>query len=280
MPTTTRLKSTLSSAVSHSVVELWHVACSSLPSPTSSLTDPNCTRCNRLCRVICSPALWAAKGSASCSLILKAVIAANTANASDEDPLDNRVWILPLEFLQKSIEAGELLDQEDYDLELILDQSRRDRAKELREERKANGGKALFANRKARRDHELAQNTKEALEDEEEEERQLKAAMAASGGGVPVASGTLFDGRPVGGIASGSGSDGAKAKVNVASSSAVTSTVAKPNNTADISSFFQRQSKPLIIDSDDDEDEPIMLKANKQSRTVFHSEFPSWRPLD
>lgn len=94
----------------------------------------------------------------------------------DEDDLDEyRIWLLPLEWVLDSIEAGEALDEMEYDYQKQMDEARRIRAAKLAEERRRNGGKSKYG-RGERREAEL--KAKLRREERAMKEEEQKAAMA------------------------------------------------------------------------------------------------------
>lgn len=154
-------------------------------------------------RVICSPNTMAHYNTQAFSLTLKSIMAANRENATEDDPVLNRVWILPLEWLQESIKAGKLLDEEEHDLELILKGQKKDQAKAYVQAKKE--GRAITV--KDRRRLSQMKEVKE-MEAELEQERRdtliaareaaLKASATAGAGGGPSmpGAGNVLGGAP------------------------------------------------------------------------------------
>ncbi|GAA5901634.1 hypothetical protein JCM8208_001562 [Rhodotorula glutinis] len=97
-----------------------------------------------LSHAIVSGQLWSRQGSVSADITIRAIVAANEDNRSEADENQNRVWLLPLEFVEESIEAGEKLDERKHDFERTAEVRAAQRAKEIREENKAYGGKSRF----------------------------------------------------------------------------------------------------------------------------------------
>ncbi|KPV78187.1 uncharacterized protein RHOBADRAFT_40731 [Rhodotorula graminis WP1] len=98
-----------------------------------------------LSHAIVSGQLWSRQGTVSADLTIRAIIAANEDNRSEENENQNRVWLLPLEWLETSVEEGRKLSEVEHDFERTADVRAAERAKQIREETKALGGKSRFA---------------------------------------------------------------------------------------------------------------------------------------
>ncbi|GAA6053442.1 hypothetical protein JCM3770_005168 [Rhodotorula araucariae] len=117
---------------------------------------------NYLTHVILSHQLWSRQGTVGADGLVRRVMAANAENRTEKDPNYNRVWLLPLEWLDDSIAKGRRLPELQYDFERTADQTRMAREQDIRRERAANKGKSKFG-RGERRRHETEQRVKQEL---------------------------------------------------------------------------------------------------------------------
>ncbi|GAA5837363.1 hypothetical protein JCM9279_005663 [Rhodotorula babjevae] len=88
--------------------------------------------------------IWARQGTVGADLTVRAILTANEENRSEEDEDQNRVWLLPLEWLETSIEKGRKLRERKWDFERTDGERKADRARELALEKMQNGGQSRF----------------------------------------------------------------------------------------------------------------------------------------
>ncbi|KAL8286191.1 hypothetical protein RQP46_004679 [Phenoliferia psychrophenolica] len=96
-----------------------------------------------------------------------------------------RIWMLPLEWLIDSIEAGEMQPEEDYDVEFNAELQREERRQQLAAERKRNGGVSKFG-KGGRKMAEAAKRHAAAIKEyEREEAARQRNGLAPSGLDAP-----------------------------------------------------------------------------------------------
>ncbi|TKA55259.1 hypothetical protein B0A53_02229 [Rhodotorula sp. CCFEE 5036] len=89
---------------------------------------------NVITHLILGGQLWSRQGTGLPDKTVQAVVAANEANQTAEDPDHKRIWLLPLEWLEGSIAAAVKLPEAAYDFERQQDQEERQFAREQQEE--------------------------------------------------------------------------------------------------------------------------------------------------
>ncbi|ORY75643.1 hypothetical protein BCR35DRAFT_126180 [Leucosporidium creatinivorum] len=130
-----------------------------------------------------SPQIWAREKGPGSSRLLKNIKAANEANKTEDDPDNDRCWILQPDWLFKSIESKEMLAEHEYDYEKLEGAARTHNRKVAELERKGNGGKSKYApgqRRKIKLEQQRAADLarEEAAMRQEEQERQAQIAEA------------------------------------------------------------------------------------------------------
>ncbi|KWU43061.1 hypothetical protein RHOSPDRAFT_35449 [Rhodotorula sp. JG-1b] len=89
---------------------------------------------NLVTHLILGGQLWSRQGTGLPDKTVQAVVAANEANRKAEDPDRQRIWLLPLEWVEGSIAAGVKLPEAAYDFERQQDQEEPQFALEQEEE--------------------------------------------------------------------------------------------------------------------------------------------------
>ncbi|GAA5858854.1 hypothetical protein JCM8547_005014 [Rhodosporidiobolus lusitaniae] len=96
--------------------------------------------------VIVGAQAWSRQGTAFASYTNKKTQEKNGENTTEEDPHNDRIWLLPVAWIHESIENGEREPEEEWDLQLVkvaaMEKRERKRKAELAEERKQ--GKKKF----------------------------------------------------------------------------------------------------------------------------------------
>ncbi|GAA5950580.1 hypothetical protein JCM10213_006925 [Rhodosporidiobolus nylandii] len=139
----------------------------------------------RLTHLILGGELWSRQGSKAADLLIDVLLKANEANRTPEDPNKDRVWLLPLDWVKASIEKQELQPEADYDYDRTDEEKKRERAKELAEERRQNDGKSKYAPGERRRVESEKEMQKEMAREVALERAPLRTEQAFSG--LPVA---------------------------------------------------------------------------------------------
>ncbi|GAA5865086.1 hypothetical protein JCM1840_005734 [Sporobolomyces johnsonii] len=133
-----------------------------------------------LSHVVLSGQLWVRQGTAGADFTIEQILKANKENATESDDDCGRVWLMPLEWVQESIEKGKKLKEVEYDFQRTNETKRAERAAELAAERRRNAGKSKYA-RGERRQVERANELKRALAEQKRLEQLGLGAQSFDG---------------------------------------------------------------------------------------------------
>ncbi|GAA5918630.1 hypothetical protein JCM6882_007886, partial [Rhodosporidiobolus microsporus] len=140
----------------------------------------------RVSHVVLSGNYWAKRKTANADLTLKRIQEANEGNRTEKDEDYNRVWLMPLEWVQKCLEEKKLIKERKHDFERTEDKVKTQLAKEAqaqqKEERRRNKGKSKFG----RGERVKLANQQRADSVRKEQEQLEKELEAEFGSGGPV----------------------------------------------------------------------------------------------
>ncbi|BGP12508.1 hypothetical protein JCM10213_006926 [Rhodosporidiobolus nylandii] len=162
----------------------------------------------KLSHVLLGGQIWARQSTKFADLTVKSVIKVNEENRTEADKDYNRVWLMPIEWLQACLEQKQRLPERKWDYERAGEAEKKDkstkRKKQLDAERRANKGKSKYG-----RGERKAQEAQRALQQELKDEEKLFNS-GDLGGGLDAFSGLPSLGSPA--QAASSSSSGALPK--------------------------------------------------------------------